>query len=153
MPMARVSFTVIKIRTYQVDNFHSFGKNPLTPSVDLIELKRWEFDSQSHRSIQDLNPQVRWIELGGLSFSATTEYFLLCGVGVNRIFRVCGLANATTLFHFWNSYLVVFASLFCLTGQSADPLGVWGSDNSMQNLCYRKKLLRSLSASTRKATT
>ncbi len=39
MPMARVSFIVFGKRTYQVDNFHSFGKNLLTLIADLIKLK------------------------------------------------------------------------------------------------------------------
>ena len=38
--MARVSFIVFSKRTYQVDNFHSFGKNLLTPFVGLVKLKR-----------------------------------------------------------------------------------------------------------------
>lgn len=39
MPVARVSFIVFGKRTYQVDNFHSFGKNLLTTFADLLKLK------------------------------------------------------------------------------------------------------------------
>lgn len=38
--MARVSFIVFGIITYQVDNFHSFGKNLLTLITGLLKLKR-----------------------------------------------------------------------------------------------------------------
>ena len=54
------------------------------------------------------------------------EYFLLCGVGVNRIFRVCGLASATNTVPLREFCMVVIASSFLFNEPQKMCRSAWG---------------------------